>query len=64
MSNRRYELELSGGKEIRQTAKLLNVSSAKYGGDWHSTPMPTIMRNCFILLPGMVSFGLRAAFTR
>ncbi len=37
MSNRRYALEPSGEKDIRNTAKLLYVSSAKYGGDWHST---------------------------
>lgn len=38
MSNSRYALNFSGKMEIRSTVKLLNVSSAKYGGDWHSIP--------------------------
>ena len=36
MSNRRYALDFSDEQDIRRKAKLLNVSSARYGGDWHS----------------------------
>ena len=36
MSNRRYALDFSDEKDIRRKARLLNVSSARYGGDWHS----------------------------
>ena len=34
MSTNKYEL--MQGNSIRKTAKLLYISSAKYGGDWHS----------------------------
>lgn len=38
MSNSRYALDSFGKTNICDTAKLLNVSSAIYGGDWHSIP--------------------------
>ena len=38
MSNSRYALDLSGNVDIRSNANLLNISSARYGGDWHSIP--------------------------
>ena len=38
MSHRRFAMDTSGGDSILSRAKLLNVSSAKYGGDWHSVP--------------------------
>lgn len=38
MSNRRFILEVPGEKSLRNTARLLSASSAKYGGDWHSIP--------------------------
>lgn len=37
MSNRHYILQPCEENGIRNTARLLNVSSAKFGGDWHST---------------------------
>lgn len=61
MSNRRYELELSGGKEIRQTAKLLNVSSAKYGGDWHSTPHAHHYAELFYIVAGDGQFRFESS---
>ncbi|BDF71522.1 AraC family transcriptional regulator [Oscillospiraceae bacterium] len=37
MSNNRYELGAEGGSPVdRSSTKLLYVSTAKYGGDWHS----------------------------
>ncbi len=38
MSRNYYSLEHEQTYTIRGTVKLLNVSSAKYGGDWHSVP--------------------------
>lgn len=38
MSNSRYMLEAVESGAIRGTAKLLNVGSARYDGDWHSIP--------------------------
>lgn len=37
MSTNRYDLIVPENADIRNAAKLLYVSSAKYGGDWHST---------------------------
>lgn len=37
MSMNRYEFTAPEQTDIRSAAKLLYVSSAKYGGDWHST---------------------------
>lgn len=37
MSNRHYILQPCEENGIRNAARLLNVSSAKFGGDWHST---------------------------
>jgi len=38
MSRSHYSMNQEQGFTIRGTAKLLNVASAKYGGDWHSVP--------------------------
>ena len=38
MSRSHYSLNPEQGFTIRGTAKLLNVASARYGGDWHSVP--------------------------
>ncbi len=38
MSNNRYDLSANEHSDIRNAARLLYVSSAKYSGDWHSTP--------------------------
>ena len=38
MSRSHYSLNKEQSFTIRGTAKLLNVASAKYGGDWHSVP--------------------------
>jgi len=38
MSRSHYSLDKDKSYSIRGTAKLLNVASAKYGGDWHCVP--------------------------
>lgn len=58
MSNRRYELTLSGSMDIRKTAKLLYVSSAKYGGDWHSIPHTHHYAELFYIVAGDGQFRL------
>lgn len=58
MSNRRYALEPSGEKDIRNTAKLLYVSSAKYGGDWHSTPHAHHYAELFYIVAGDGQFQI------
>lgn len=58
MSNQRYELELSGENDIRNTAKLLYVSSAKYGGDWHSIPHAHHHSELFYIVSGDGQFRI------
>ena len=58
MSNRRYALEPSGEKDIRNTAKLLYVSSAKYGGDWHSIPHAHHYAELFYIVAGDGQFQI------
>ncbi len=62
MSNRRYQLELSEDKDIRKTAKLLYVSSAKYGGDWHSIPHAHHYAELFYIVAGDGQFRIEDAF--
>ena len=38
MSRYYYNINQEQSFTIRGTAKLLNVASSRYGGDWHSTP--------------------------
>lgn len=38
MSTNRYDFNFPEAARRRRAARLLYVSSAKYGGDWHSTP--------------------------
>ena len=38
MSNNRYDLITQDNISVRNATKLLYITSAKYGGDWHSTP--------------------------
>ena len=58
MSNRRYALEFSGEQDIRGKAKLLNVSSAKYGGDWHSIPHAHNYAELFYIVGGDGQFRI------
>ena len=58
MSNRRYALEISGREEIRSNARLLNISSARYGGDWHSIPHAHSYAELFYIVGGDGQFRI------
>ena len=54
MSNNKYEL--MQGNSIRKTAKLLYISSAKYGGDWHSVQHTHNCSELFYVIEGQGQF--------
>ena len=54
MSTNRYEL--IQGNSIRKTAKLLYISSAKYGGDWHSVQHTHNCSELFYVIEGQGQF--------
>lgn len=58
MSNRRYALDLSAENDIRSTARLLNISSARYGGDWHSIPHAHHYAELFYIVGGDGQFRI------
>ena len=58
MSHRRYALDLSAENDIRSTARLLNVSSARYGGDWHSIPHAHHHAELFYIVGGDGQFRI------
>lgn len=58
MSNRRYELDISGQHDIRGSAKLRNVASARYGGDWHSLPHTHGYAELFYIVGGDGQFRI------
>lgn len=56
MSRKYYSLNGEQSFTIRGTAKLLNVSSAKYGGDWHSVPHTHNHMELFYIVGGKGQF--------
>lgn len=54
MSNNKYEI--IQGNSIRKTAKLLYISSAKYGGDWHSVQHTHNCSELFYVIEGQGQF--------
>ena len=56
MSSSHYSLNKDQVFTIRGTAKLLNVTSAKYGGDWHSLPHTHNHLELFYILGGNGQF--------
>ena len=58
MSNRRYALDFSDEQDIRKKAKLLNVGSARYGGDWHSIPHAHNYAELFYIVGGDGQFRI------
>lgn len=58
MSNLHYILDLSGDNDIRGNIKLLNASSAKYGGDWHSVPHTHNYAELFYIVGGDGQFQI------
>lgn len=61
MSMNRYDLTMEHTNVIRNTARLLYVSSAKYGGDWHSTPHTHSCSEFFFVTAGMGQFQIEDA---
>lgn len=56
MSRKHYTLDKEQAFTIRGTAKLLNVASAKYGGDWHSVPHTHNHMELFYIVGGRGQF--------
>ncbi len=56
MSRSHYSLNKDQIFTIRGTAKLLNVASAKYGGDWHSVPHTHNHMELFFIVGGKGQF--------
>lgn len=56
MSRSHYSLNQEQDFTIRGTAKLLNVASAKYGGDWHSVPHTHNHLELFYIIGGKGQF--------
>ena len=56
MSRYYYSLGLDQSFTIRGTAKLLNVASSRYGGDWHSVPHTHSHTELFFIVSGKGQF--------
>lgn len=56
MSRSHYSLSKDHSFTIRGTAKLLNVASARYGGDWHSVPHTHNHTELFYIVGGKGQF--------
>ena len=56
MSRSHYSLDKDQSFTIRGTAKLLNVASAKFGGDWHSVPHTHNHMELFYIVGGKGQF--------
>lgn len=59
MSRSHYSLDKEHAFTIRGTAKLLNVASAKYGGDWHSVPHTHNHMELFFIVGGKGQFSIQ-----
>ena len=56
MSRSHYSLDREHAFTIRGTAKLLNVASSRYGGDWHSVPHTHNHMELFFIVGGKGQF--------
>ena len=56
MSRSHYAVDKNLSYTIRGTAKLLNIASAKYGGDWHSVPHTHNHVELFYIIGGKGQF--------
>ena len=56
MSRNYYSLAKDQSFTVRGTAKLLNVSSSRYGGDWHSVPHTHNHTELFFIVSGRGQF--------
>ena len=58
MSHNRYILNINNKDAIRSELKLLNVGSARYGGDWHSVPHTHHYAELFYVVSGRGLFQI------
>lgn len=58
MSNQNYIFSLPEDSYLHSTLKLRNVGSAKYGGDWHSTPHVHNYAELFYIIGGQGQFRI------
>ncbi|MGN0335297.1 MAG: helix-turn-helix domain-containing protein [Lachnospiraceae bacterium] len=58
MSTNRYDLAMQENSGVRNAAKLLYVSAAKYGGDWHSIPHSHACSELFYVTKGKGQFRI------
>lgn len=58
MSHNRYILNINNMDAIRSGLKLLNVGSARYGGDWHSVPHTHHYAELFYVVSGRGLFQI------
>lgn len=56
MSSNRFDFVIQEHKDLRDAAKVLYVSSAKYNGDWHSTPHTHSCSELFYVIGGTGQF--------
>ena len=56
MSRNYYSFERNQSFTVRGTAKLLNVASSRYGGDWHSVPHTHKYTELFYIVSGKGQF--------
>lgn len=56
MSNKRYDIVAQDHANVRSATKLLYVTSAKYSGDWHSTPHTHSCSELFYVTGGIGQF--------
>ena len=59
MSRSHYSLNQNYDHTIRGTARLLSVSSARYGGDWHSVPHTHNHTELFFIIGGKGQFFIQ-----
>ena len=58
MSNTQYSFHLAHGLQTHEQMKLRNVGSARYGGDWHSTPHVHNYTELFYIIGGQGQFSI------
>lgn len=58
MSHVHYTFNLAKENQLQEPLKLRNVSSAKYGGDWHSTPHAHSYTELFYIIGGDGQFQI------
>lgn len=58
MSTKRYDLSARENSDVRNATRLLYVTSAKYGGDWHSTPHTHNFSELFYVVGGVGQFNI------